>query len=133
MALQLEIVTPSLRALETACDEVQLPGAEGSFGVLPGHTPVLALLKVGALYVRTGGETQTYALGEGFAEVSQDHVRVLVEEADRAEQIDVGAAQKLLEQRRATFAGMKSDDPEYERMRAQVERAAARALVAGKK
>ncbi len=86
MALQLEIVTPSQRALETSCDEVQLPGALGSFGVLPGHTPVLALLKPGALYLRNGGETQTYALGEGFAEVSQDHVRVLVEEADRANQ-----------------------------------------------
>ncbi len=133
MALQLEIVTPSQRALDVQCDEVRLPGAEGSFGVLPGHTPLLSLLKPGPLFYRAGGEAQTYALGEGFAEVSGDHVRVLVEEAERADQIDLAGAQKQLEAGQQKLAAMKSDDPEYERMRAEVERAASRALIAAKK
>jgi len=133
MALQLEIVTPTLRALATECDEVRLPGAEGSFGVLPGHTPLLSLLKAGPLFVRTGAESHLYALGEGFAEVSGDHVRVLVEEAQAADEIDLAAAQKQLAEHQAKLSSMKSDDPEFDRMRAQVERAAARALVASQK
>ena len=133
MALQLEIVTPMQRALATECDEVRLPGAEGSFGVLPGHTSILSVLKAGALFMRSGSESHTYALGEGFAEVSGDHVRVLVEEAQRADEIDLALAQKQLAEHQAKLTAMKSDDPDYDRMRAQVERAAARALVASKK
>ena len=133
MALQLEIVTPTLRALQVECDEVRLPGAEGSFGVLAGHTPLLSLLQPGALYYRGSAGEQTYALGEGFAEVSGDHVRVLVELAERADQIDAAAAQKQLEENQAKLAGMKSDDPDAERVRALVEQSAARVQVAAKK
>jgi len=133
MALQLEIVTPTLRALQVECDEVRLPGAEGSFGVLAGHTPLLSLLQPGALYYRGSAGEQTYALGEGFAEVSGDHVRVLVELAERADQIDAAAAQKQLEESQAKLSALKNDDPDYARLQALVEQNAARVQVAAKK
>jgi F-type H+-transporting ATPase subunit epsilon len=131
MALSLEIVTPEQRVLTTECDEVRLPGVEGGFGIRPGHTPLVAALAPGELVIVNGGSEQRYAVGEGFSEVSNDKVRVLVEEAVRAEQIDPSRAADELKQAQSKLASMNPDDPSYEIERAHVERAAARALVAG--
>jgi len=131
MALSLEIVTPEQRVLTTECDEVRLPGVEGGFGIRPGHTPLVAALAPGELVIVSGGSEQRYAVGEGFSEVSNDKVRVLVEEAVRAEQIDPARAAAELKQAQSKLASMNPDDPSYEIERAHVERAAARALVAG--
>ena len=134
MPLSLEIVTPQERVLSTECDEVRLPGLEGGFGVRPGHTPLVAALAAGELVIVRGEViAQRYAVGEGFAEVSLDKVRVLVEEAVRAEDLDQAKIVAELQERQKALQGMKSDDPEYEAQRAQVERVAARALVAAKK
>ena len=91
--LTLEIVTPD-RALVTAqVDELQLPGAEGYFGVLPGHTPMLASLQVGQMWYRIGQEMHYLALAFGFVEVLPDRVTVLAQIAERAEDIDIARAE----------------------------------------
>jgi F-type H+-transporting ATPase subunit epsilon len=133
MALSLEIVTPEQRALTVECDEVRLPGARGGFGVRPGHTPLMAQLRAGELLYVAGGTEHRYAVGEGFAEISDDRVRVLVEEAQRAEDIDPAKVAQELAARQKTLEGLKLDDPAYEQERARVERAAARAFVAGRR
>jgi len=100
--ITLEIVTPD-RALATEqVDEVQLPGAEGYFGVLPGHATLLASLQVGELWYRVGQETHYLAVAFGFAEVLPDRVTVLAQVAERAQDIDVAraeAAKKRAEER----------------------------------
>jgi len=131
MPLSIEIVTPEQRVLTTECDEVRLPGVEGGFGIRPGHTPLVAALAPGELVYVSSGTEHRYAVGEGFAEVSNDRVRILVEEAVRAEQIDPNRAASELKQLQARLASMSPDDPTFEIERAHVERAAARALVAG--
>jgi len=131
MPLSIEIVTPEHRVLTTECDEVRLPGVEGGFGIRPRHTPLVAALAAGELVIVNAGSEQRYAVGEGFAEVSNDKVRVLVEEALRAEQIDPHRAASELKELQARLATMSPDDPSFEIERAHVERAAARALVAG--
>jgi F-type H+-transporting ATPase subunit epsilon len=128
--LKVEIVTPEQRVLTVEADEVRLPGVEGSFGVRPGHTPLIAALAAGELTLVQGGNEQRYAVGEGFAEVSEDHVRVLVEEAVRAEELDPARAERELAERQKKLQSLRPEDPEYEAVRAHVERAAARALVA---
>ena len=133
MPLSLEIVTPEQRVLTVQCDEVRLTGTEGGFGVRPGHTPLVAALAAGELAYVTSGATHRYAVGEGFAEVSDDRVRVLVEEATRAEELDASAAATDLAERTQKLQAMKSDDPTYDLERAKVARAAARALVAGQR
>lgn len=132
MALTLEIVTPEQRALTTECDEVRLPGAVGGFGVRPGHTPIVAELRPGELVFVAGGKDNRYAVGEGFAEVSGDRVRVLAEEAFRADALDAAAIEKELAARQAKLAAMKPGDPAFEQERALVARAAARLDVARK-
>ena len=133
MALSLEIVTPEQRVLTVQADEVRLPGVEGGFGIRPGHTPLVAALMAGELTYLSGGAAQSYAVGEGFAEVSSDHVRVLVEEALRADQIDAGRAGQELKDLQKKLSETRPEDPAYAANRAQVERAAARALVASRR
>jgi F-type H+-transporting ATPase subunit epsilon len=133
MPLSLEIVTPEQRVLTTECDEVRLPGVEGGFGIRPRHTPLVAALAPGELVYVTGGSEHRYAIGGGFSEVSNDRVRVLVEEAVRADQIDPGRAASELKTLQERLSSMRPDDPAYEPNRAQLERATARAFVAGRR
>ena len=133
MALSLEIVTPEQRVLTVEADEVRLTGADGGFGVRPMHTPLLAALAAGELIYLSGGAEHRYAVGEGFAEVSDDRVRVLVEEAVRADEIDPAKAAQDLKDLQAKLLEMKQDDPSYSLDRARVQRAAARALVASRR
>ena len=97
--IQLEIVTPHGVVVREAVDEVVAPGTEGYFGVLPGHTPFLSQLKIGELRYRTGSEDHFVNVNWGFAEVLPTKVTVLVESAERAEDIDLQRAETA--QRRA--------------------------------
>src|SRR5512132_568232 len=92
-SLELHIVTPEHAIAHEQVDEVEIPGADGYFGVLPGHTPLLATLQVGVLWYRKGTEKFYLALAFGFAEVLPDRVTILAQIAERAEDIDVTRAQ----------------------------------------
>jgi F-type H+-transporting ATPase subunit epsilon len=102
--LLLEIVTPDRSLVREDVDEVQVPGSEGYLGILPGHTPLLASLKVGELWFRMGQEKHYLAIAGGFVEVLPDRVTVLAQIAERAQDIDVTraeAARKRAEERLA--------------------------------
>jgi F-type H+-transporting ATPase subunit epsilon len=88
-ALTLDIVTPDKAIVHEEVDEVQLPGWEGALGILPGHTPLLAMLKPGELWYRKGQDRTFFVLDFGMAEVLPDKVTVLVRLADKPEEIDV--------------------------------------------
>ena len=91
--LTLEVVTPERSLVSQQVDEVQLPGAEGYFGVLPGHTPLLATLQVGELWYRIGQDKHYLAVAFGFVEVLPERVTVLAQIAERPEDIDVPRAE----------------------------------------
>jgi F-type H+-transporting ATPase subunit epsilon len=114
--IDLRIVTPDRQIVHETVDEVEVPGADGYFGVLPGHTPLLAMLAVGELWFRKGGEKTYVAIAFGFAEVLPDRVTILAQLAEKAEEIDVEraeAAAKRAEERLARPAS----DIDYERAR----------------
>jgi len=115
-SLELQIVTPDRLILQEQVDEVEIPGSEGYFGVLPGHTPMLASLAAGELWYRKGQERTYLAIVFGFAEVLPDRVTILARLAERAEDIDVEraeAARRRAEERLAHAKG----DVDYERAR----------------
>jgi len=91
--LTLEIVTPDRSLVTEKVDEVEIPGAEGYFGVLPGHTPLLATLQVGELWFRKGNEKFYLSIAFGFAEVLPDRVTILAEVAELPDDIDVARAE----------------------------------------
>src|SRR5580765_8800409 len=91
--LTLEIVTPDRALLREEVDEVVVPGSQGEFGVLPGHTPMLSTLKIGELWYRQGQEKHYLAIAFGFVEVLPDRVTVLAQIAEKAEEIDHARAE----------------------------------------
>jgi F-type H+-transporting ATPase subunit epsilon len=92
--LLLEIVTPDRALLREEVDEVVVPGSQGEFGVLPGHTPLLSMLKIGELWYRQGQERHYLAIAFGFVEVLPDRVTVLAQVGERAQEIDVQRAER---------------------------------------
>ena len=100
--VQLHIVSPDRSLVSEQVDEVEIPGADGYFGVLPGHTPLLATLQVGQLWYRQGQEKHYLSLAFGFAEVQPDRVTILAQMAEGADEIDIAraeAAKKRAEER----------------------------------
>jgi F-type H+-transporting ATPase subunit epsilon len=91
-ALLLEVVTPEREVVRDSVTEIQLPGSKGELGILPGHTPLLTQLGIGALSYKKGGETRYLSVIGGFAEVLSDRVTVLADFAERAEEINLEAA-----------------------------------------
>src|SRR5688572_19295717 len=92
-SLRLTFVTPERAIVHDEVDEVQLPGEEGYFGVLPGHAPMLAALKTGEMWYRKGSVREHAFIDGGFAEVLPTEVSILAQVAERAEDIDLARAE----------------------------------------
>jgi F-type H+-transporting ATPase subunit epsilon len=88
MALHFELVSPQKLVFSGEVDQVDVPGAEGDFGVLPGHAPLVTTLRPGILTVITGGNAQKIVVLGGFAEVSAEGLTVLADVAEAVEDID---------------------------------------------
>ena len=129
--LTLEIVTPDRSLVTERVDEVEIPGFDGYFGVQPGHTPMLVMLKVGELWYRKGSEKHYVAIAFGFAEVLPDRVTILAELAERPHEIDVARAEAA--RRRAEERIAKpSVDHDFERARIALMKALIRLQVASR-
>jgi F-type H+-transporting ATPase subunit epsilon len=123
--IDLQIVTPDRPIVHHQVDEVEIPGTNGYFGVLPGHTPLLASLSVGELWFRIGQDKTYVSIAFGFAEVLPDRVTILAKLAERADEIDVEraeAARKRAEERLSHAVG----DVDYERARVALMKSIAR-------
>jgi F-type H+-transporting ATPase subunit epsilon len=129
--IDLEIVTPDRRLVQQQVDEVEIPGSEGYFGVLPGHTPMLASLAVGELWYRVGQEKTYLSIALGFAEVLPDRVTILAQLAERAEDIDIGRAEEARKRAEARLTQPRTDI-DYERARIALLKSVARLQVASR-
>ncbi len=130
--LTLEIVTPERSIAHREVDEVVVPGAEGSFGVLPGHTPLLSTLTVGEIEYRRGDERSYVAVSFGFAEVLPDRVTILAQIAEASDEIDVTRAEAAVKRARERL-----DRPvtelDYERARLALLKSLVRLQVAARR
>ena len=129
--IRLELVTPERLVLSEEVDEVVLPGFEGEFGVLPGHTQFLAILNIGILRYRKGSETRTIALGGGYAEVTPERVVVMADTAEPADEIDVERAQRARDRAEAALKTLSLDDEAYAKAYAELQRALVRMAAGG--
>lgn len=129
--LHLTIVTPERALVDEQVEEIQLPGAEGYLGILPGHAPLFTELKVGELGFRKGSNWTWLSVAWGFSEVQPGQVRVLAETAERANEIDVERAARAREraEKRLTHGGQ---DVDYNRALVALERAVIRIQVSRK-
>jgi len=124
--IRLELVTPERPLVSEEVDEIIAPGYEGEFGVLPEHTQYLAILAVGVLRYRRGGEVRKVSVGGGFAEVTPDRVVILADVAEKAEEIDVARARKAHGRAEEALRDLPMDDASFPRMQAALQRALAR-------
>jgi F-type H+-transporting ATPase subunit epsilon len=123
--IHLDIVTPDHLVAHDAVTAVTIPGKNGQLGILPGHAPLLTELGPGEMEYSSGGAKHTLCVDGGFAEVLGDRVIVLVDSAERAEEIDVTRAEKA--KTRAEERLKRFDDPQVDLERAR--KSLARAMV----
>src|SRR6266850_6888058 len=109
----LTVVTRERKLIETDAVELVLPAYDGEIGVLPGHTPLLTLLKVGIMRYRTNGESHSLVLSWGFAEILPERVIVMAETARLPEEIDAAAAEAERLAAEKELAYLSSHDPEF--------------------
>ena len=129
---KLEIVTPEKKVVDTAAEEVQIPGKNGYLGILPGHAPLITELAVGEITYRETATEQRLAVAWGFAEILPDKVTILAETAEKPSEIDVERARKAKQRAEQRLT---SGDPsvDVERALDALQRAEARLEVASEK
>jgi F-type H+-transporting ATPase subunit epsilon len=131
-SLQLEVATPERELVRERVSEVELRGKSGYMGILPGHAPLLGELGIGHLTYVVGRNRRTLAVHSGFVEVLDDHVRVLADAAERAEDIDVERARAALRRAREAVINP-APGSDNKAALAELERAQARIEVAEQK
>jgi len=83
-----DLVSPEKLAFSGEVDQVDVPGAEGDFGVLAGHAPIVAAIRPGILTITTGGNHQKIIVLGGLAEMSDKGLTVLADVATSLEELD---------------------------------------------
>jgi F-type H+-transporting ATPase subunit epsilon len=129
--LTLEIVTPERPLIREQVDEVIVPAADGYLGVLPGHTPLLAMLDIGQLSYRKGQETFYLLVAFGFAEILPDRVTILAQTAEKAEEIDLKRAETARDRAQERLA-RPTLEMDFERARIAMMKALVRLQVASR-
>jgi F-type H+-transporting ATPase subunit epsilon len=121
MPLTLEIVTPEAKVYSDTIDSVVIPTVEGEIGILPGHIPLITQMESGELRVTKGAVTHWLVVGNGFAQIDGDTVRVLAENAITEEKIDEHAVEDAMKRAEQELKVAKDMDPQqYEHLQSLV-------------
>src|ERR687892_2654010 len=115
----LSLVTPEGAVYEGEAQMLIVPGAAGEIGVLARHAPLVAMLQAGEIRVKAGGEWQSFAAGPGYFKVQQDRAIALVDDAVRAEEIDVEQARREVEEARAALERADTGEEGIDRWQAE--------------
>jgi F-type H+-transporting ATPase subunit epsilon len=110
MALTVRVIAPDKTVWDSEAEEVILPSTTGQLGILAGHAPLMTALDIGVMRVRSDKTWVPIALMGGFAEVDTDEVTILVNGAERGENIDLNAARTAFEEAEARLGQVKEDD-----------------------
>ena len=113
--VEFELVTPERLVVSRGVDMVVVPGAEGDFGVLPRHTPMISTVRPGVVRVYEGGKvSEEMFVAGGFAEVTLARCTVLADHALPVERLDRAAAEQKLKNAREDRADASTDDERRE-------------------
>lgn len=128
-----ELASPTRLVFSGEVEQVDVPGAEGDFGVFVGHAPFVTPLRPGVLTIRNGGETKRMFVKDGFAEVNQKGLTVLAETAVPVEEIDREAFPAAIKEAEQAVADAKDDAARWQatELVAQLKAAAAQVGSAG--
>ena len=124
--INLTVVTRERKIIDAHVDEVILPATDGEIGVLPGHTPLLASLRIGPLRYRTGGKSERLVISWGFAEVLPDRVIILAERGFLPTEIDRAQVEQERHAAERELADLSSHDPHFAVTEARLEESIAK-------
>ena len=127
--IQVTIVTPAREVYNGPATEIQVPGWEGEFDVLPGHDLFLALVRGGVVDLKSEQGHHRWVIGRGFAETTNERVTILTDRAEPASSVDKAAAQQQLAEADAAMAQAAAGTPEWDRAEEKREIALARLAV----
>lgn len=105
-----ELVSPEQLLMSVDADQVTVPGAEGDFGVFAGHTPVIATLRSGVVEVESADGAERIYIAGGLADVMQDRMTVLAEEAIPVADLDRAAIEQKIQDAREDLEDAKDDE-----------------------
>jgi F-type H+-transporting ATPase subunit epsilon len=131
-SFKIDIVTAERVVYSEEVDIVIAPGVEGQLGILPHHAPLMTILQAGELVVRKGDHEDIMAISGGFLEVRPDHVIVLADQAERAEEIDESRAEAARKRAEERLKDRKAAGLDETRAEAALRRAIVRLSVAEK-
>jgi F-type H+-transporting ATPase subunit epsilon len=118
MAFQLDIVTPEETIFSDTVDDVYLPGSEGEMGILTMHAALVAPLQPGSLRYLKDGKIEELAVGEGFVEVANDKVAVLIDLAIGEDAIDESQVEEAMKRAKDALEGVNVDHDEFAALQA---------------
>lgn len=110
--LTLRVITPEKIAFDQSVESVRVRGADGEFGVLPNHAPMIAALDPGLLRYRVGGRENALFIAGGFLEVRDNTVRVVTEAGERPQDIDEARAKAAEARARERISQGRAQDGE---------------------
>jgi F-type H+-transporting ATPase subunit epsilon len=105
MSIRIDIVTAERLVFSEDADIVIVPGVEGEMGILPHHAPIMTMIKPGEVLVRKGTEEYSLAVSGGFLEVKPDHITILADAAERADEIDIARAEAAKKRAEESLTG----------------------------
>jgi F-type H+-transporting ATPase subunit epsilon len=108
--INFELVSPERLLMSTTADMVQVPGAEGDFGVMAGHTPVVSTLRPGLVEVQDGSDVTKLFVRGGLAEVSQTNLTILAEEAIPLEDLKLSDLDQRLKDLEEDISDARTDE-----------------------
>jgi F-type H+-transporting ATPase subunit epsilon len=97
MTLNLRVMAPNRTVLNSEVEEIILSSNTGQIGILPNHAPLLTALNIGVMKLRIGNQWTAVALMGGFAQIDQNQITILVNEAEKATDINSQEAQEAFE------------------------------------
>jgi F-type H+-transporting ATPase subunit epsilon len=120
MSFQLDIVTPEKTIFSDTVEDVYLPGSEGEMGVLDMHAALVSPLSPGELRYKKDGKIEELAVGEGFVEVCDDKVSVLIDLAIGEDAIDEAQVEEAMKRAQEALAGENVDHDEMAALQAAI-------------
>ncbi len=129
--LNLEIVTPEKKVLDETVESVTIPSSSGDVGIMTNHAPMISALRSGILTYTRDGKSDRMLISGGFVEVSNNKVAILADVAETVDEIDTENARQLLDAASKSVSGWQGTAEEYEVVKDNLDRAQARAQLAG--
>lgn len=124
--IRLKVILPAGVKIDQDCDSVTIPGVDGDFAVLEGHTPFITKIRPGVLTIDINKSCTACAIHDGFVTVESDLVTVVAERLEKAEEIDPKRAEASLQRAKERLAQDKNPEIDFRRAEAALKRAVTR-------